>query len=156
MKTYPLAALLCAALGLGNLSAHASGLGDTLRAELGGGKPSTDGGSPSLGGMLGSGSGALTALGLSPSATAGNAAGVITYCMKNNYLNPDKAAQVKDQLLSRLGMPKQEEPRDKGFQGGLAGLVTGADGKSFSIDRLKGSLKEKACDFVLNNAKSLI
>lgn len=160
MKNATLAALLCAMLGLG--TAHASGLGDTLRSELGGSKPSPDSGSPGLGSMLGAGSGsgagagALTALGLSPSATAGNAAGVITYCMKNNYLNADKAAQVKDQLLGKLGMKKQEEPKDKGFQGGLAGLVTGADGKSFSIDRLKGSLKEKACDFVLDNAKNLI
>ncbi len=86
----------------------------------------------------------------------GNAAGVISYCMKNNYLNADKAAQVKDQLLGKLGMQKQEEPKDTGFQNGLGGLVTGSNGKSFSIDKLKGDLKEKACDFVLNNAKSLI
>ena len=94
-------------------------------------------------------------MGLSPSGTAGNAAGVITYCMKNNYLNTDKAAQVKDQLLGKLGVPRQEEPRDQGFQSGLGGLVTGSNGKSFSIDRLKGDLKEKACDLVLNNAKNL-
>lgn len=160
MKNSTLAALLCALLGLGALPAHASGLGDTLRSELGGSKPASDSGATGLGGMLGAGSGAgagaLTALGLSPSATAGNAAGVITYCMKNNYLNADKAAQVKDQLLGKLGMQKQQEPEDKGFQGGLAGLVTGADGKSFSIAKLKGSLKEKACDFVLSNAKNLI
>lgn len=164
MKTSIAGALLCATLGLGALPAQASGLGDTLRqaSGLGGDKAAatagTDGGSP-LGGMLGAGAGgagALSALGLSPSATAGNAAGVITYCMKNNYLNADKAAQVKDQLLGKLGMQKQEEPKDAGFQGGLGGLVTGANGKSFSIDKLKGDLKEKACDFVLDNAKSLI
>ena len=165
MKTSIAGALLCAMLGLGALPAQASGLGDTLRqaSGLGGDKAAatagTDGGGSSLGGMLGAGAGgagALSALGLSPSATAGNAAGVITYCMKNNYLNADKAAQVKDQLLGKLGMQKQEEPKDAGFQGGLGGLVTGANGKSFSIDKLKGDLKEKACDFVLDNAKSLI
>ena len=36
------------------------------------------------------------------------------------------------------------------------GMVTGADGKSFSLDKVKSNLKEKACDFVLDNAKSLI
>ena len=150
-------------LGLGALPAQASGLGDSLRqaSGLGGDKAaaSSEGAGSGLGGMLGAGAGgagALSALGLSPSATAGNAAGVISYCMKNNYLNADKAAQVKDQLLGKLGMQKQEEPKDTGFQNGLGGLVTGANGKSFSIDKLKGDLKEKACDFVLDNAKSLI
>lgn len=163
MKTSIASALLCAMLGLGALPAQASGLGDSLRqaSGLGGDKAaaSSEGTSSGLGGMLGAGAGgagALSALGLSPSATAGNAAGVISYCMKNNYLNADKAAQVKDQLLGKLGMQKQEEPKDTGFQNGLGGLVTGSNGKSFSIDKLKGDLKEKACDFVLNNAKSLI
>ncbi len=167
MKTSIASALLCAMLGLGALPAQASGLGDSLRqaSGLGGDKAaaSSEGAGSGLGGMLGAGAGAgaggagaLSALGLSPSATAGNAAGVISYCMKNNYLNADKAAQVKDQLLGKLGMQKQEEPKDTGFQNGLGGLVTGSNGKSFSIDKLKGDLKEKACDFVLNNAKSLI
>lgn len=163
MKTSIASALLCALLGLGALPAQASGLGDSLRqaSGLGGDKAaaSNEGGGSGLGGMLGAGAGsagALSALGLSPSATAGNAAGVITYCMKNNYLNADKAAQVKDQLLGKLGMQKQEEPKDTGFQNGLGGLVTGSNGKSFSLDKLKGDLKEKACDFVLDNAKGLI
>ena len=163
MKTSNASALLCAMLGLGALPAQASGLGDSLRqaSGLGGDKAaaSSEGAGSGLGGMLGAGAGgagALSALGLSPSATAGNAAGVISYCMKNNYLNADKAAQVKDQLLGKLGMQKQEEPKDTGFQNGLGGLVTGSNGKSFSIDKLKGDLKEKACDFVLDNAKSLI
>jgi hypothetical protein len=163
MKTSIAGALLCAMLGLGALPVQASGLGDTLRqaSGLGGDKAAagSEAGSSGLGGMLGAGAGgagALSALGLSPSATAGNAAGVISYCMKNNYLNADKAAQVKDQLLGKLGMQTQEEPKDTGFQNGLGGLVTGSNGKSFSIDKLKGDLKEKACDFVLDNAKSLI
>ena len=163
MKTSIASALLCAMLGLGALPAQASGLGDSLRqaSGLGGDKAaaSSEGAGSGLGGMLGAGAGgagALSALGLSPSATAGNAAGGISYCMKTNYLNADKAAQVKDQLLGKLGMQKQEEPKDTGFQNGLGGLVTGANGKSFSIDKLKGDLKEKACDFVLDNAKSLI
>lgn len=163
MKTSIASALLCAMLGLGALPAQASGLGDSLRqaSGLGGDKAaaSSEGAGSGLGGMLGAGAGgagALSALGLSPSATASNAAGVISYCMKNNYLNADKAAQVKDQLLGKLGMQKQEEPKDTGSQNGLGGLVTGSNGKSFSIDKLKGDLKEKACDFVLDNAKSLI
>ena len=131
MKKLALSTLVCAALAAGAFSAHASGLGDALRGQLGG---ATEG----------------------SSATASNAAGVITYCMKNNYLNADKATQVKNQLLGKLGLGQKEEPKDTGYQNGLMGMVTGSDGKSFNLDKVKSSVKEKACDFVLNNAKSLI
>lgn len=165
MKKFALSSLVCAALAAGSISAHASGLGDALRGQLGGSAAESSAGSSGLGGMLGAGAGgaggssALSALGLgglASSGTASNAAGVITYCMKNNYLNANKAAQVKDQLLGKLGLGQKEEPKDQGYQNGLLGMVTGSDGKSFSLDKIKGNLKEKACDFVLDNAKSLL
>ncbi|KGG90153.1 DUF2501 domain-containing protein [Comamonas thiooxydans] len=160
MKKFALSSLLCATVAAGAFSAHASGLGDTLRGQLGGGAAESSSSASGLGGMLGGsgGSSALSALGLGnlSSGTASNAAGVLTYCMKNNYLNADKAAQVKNQLLGKLGLGQKEEPKDQGYQNGLMGMVTGADGKSFSLDKVKSNLKEKACDFVLDNAKSLI
>ena len=160
MKKFALSSLLCATVAAGAFSAHASGLGDALRGQLGGGAAESSSSTSGLGGMLGGsgGSSALSALGLGnlSSGTASNAAGVLTYCMKNNYLNADKAAQVKNQLLGKLGLGQKEEPKDPGYQNGLMGMVTGADGKSFSLDKVKSNLKEKACDFVLDNAKSLI
>ncbi|MDH1251389.1 DUF2501 domain-containing protein [Comamonas thiooxydans] len=160
MKKFALSTLLCATVAAGAFSAHASGLGDALRGQLGGGAAESSSSASGLGGMLGGsgGSSALSALGLGnlSSGTASNAAGVLTYCMKNNYLNADKAAQVKNQLLGKLGLGQKEEPKDQGYQNGLMGMVTGADGKSFSLDKVKSNLKEKACDFVLDNAKSLI
>lgn len=160
MKKFALSTLLCATVAAGAFSAHASGLGDALRGQLGGGAAESSSSASGLGGMLGGsgGSSALSALGLGnlSSGTASNAAGVLTYCMKNNYLNADKAAQVKSQLLGKLGLGQKEEPKDQGYQNGLMGMVTGADGKSFSLDKVKSNLKEKACDFVLDNAKSLI
>ena len=159
MKQFALSSLLCASVAAGAFSAHASGLGDALRGQLGGGAAESSSSASGLGGMLGGsgGSSALSALGLGnlSSGTASNAAGVLTYCMKNNYLNADKAAQVKNQLLGKLGLGQKEEPKDQGYQNGLMGMVTGADGKSFSLDKVKSNLKEKACDFVLDNAKSL-
>ena len=111
-----------------------------------------------LSGLMGGGGqgAALSALGLTSSSTAGNAAGVITYCMKNNVLNADKAAQVKNQLLGKMGLAPQEEPKDEGYLSGLSGMVTGSGGKSFNLDKVKGDLKEKACDYVLENATSLL
>ncbi|KOC21793.1 hypothetical protein GL58_08905 [Comamonas testosteroni] len=160
MKKFALSTLLGATVAAGSFSAHASGLGDALRGQLGGGAAESSSSASGLGGMLGGsgGSSALSALGLGnlSSGTASNAAGVLTYCMKNNYLNADKAAQVKNQLLGKLGLGQKEEPKDQGYQNGLMGMVTGADGKSFSLDKVKSNLKEKACDFVLDNAKSLI
>lgn len=160
MKKFALSSLLCATVAAGAFSAHASGLGDALRGQLGGGAAESSSSASGLGGMLGGsgGSSALSALGLGnlSSGTASNAAGVLTYCMKNNYLNADKAAQVKNQLLGKLGLGQKEEPKDQGYQNGLMGMVTGADGKSFSLDKVKSNLKEKACDFVLDNATSLI
>ena len=160
MKKFALSSLLCATVAAGAFSAHANGIGDALRGQLGGGAAESSSSASGLGGMLGGsgGSSALSALGLGnlSSGTASNAAGVLTYCMKNNYLNADKAAQVKNQLLGKLGLGQKEEPKDQGHQNGLMGMVTGADGKSFSLDKVKSNLKEKACDFVLDNAKSLI
>lgn len=163
IKTALLATTLCGA----SWTAHASSWGDTLRqqaAQLGGaGTAASSDSSPAsgLGGLLGNSSaasGLLTSMGVPAAGTASNAAGVITYCMKNNYLNANKAQQVKDQLLGKLGLSpqKQEAPKDQGYLSGLSGMITGSNGQSFSMDKLKGDLKERACDFVLDNAKSLI
>ena len=162
MKKFALSTLVCAALTMGAVGAHASGWGDALRgaAESGGSGSSSSG----LGGMLGGGSGgasssALSGLGLgglTSSGTASNAAGVLTYCMKNNYLNADKATQVKNQLLGKMGLGQQEQPKDQGYQDGLMGMIKGNNGQSFSMDSIKGKIKEKACDYILDNAKSLL
>ena len=161
--TAALAIALCSA----SLTAHASSWGDNLRSQasqLGAGSaPASESsaGSSALGGLLGQSSGTgglLSSLGVPAAGTASNAAGVITYCVKNNYItaNKAKAEQMKDQLLGKIGLPKKEEPKDEGYLGGLAGKITGSNGQTFSMDQLKGNLKEKACDFVLDNATSLL
>ena len=151
MKKLAISTVLFAALGV----AQASGLGDAVKGQLGGSGGSSS--STGLAGALGGGASALPSLGgLTSAGTASNAAGVITYCMKNNYLNADKAAQVKDQLMGKMGLGQKEEPKDEGFLSGASGMITDKDGKSFSLDKVKGNLKEKACDLVLDNAKSLL
>ena len=151
MKKLAISTVLFAALGV----AQASGLGDAVKGQLGGSGGSSS--STGLAGALGGGASALPSLGgLTSAGTASNAAGVITYCMKNNYLNADKAAQVKDQLLGKMGLGKKEEPKDEGYMSGLSGMIKGSDGKTFSLDSIKGKAKEQACDLVLDNAKSLL
>ena len=86
------------------------------------------------------------------SSTVGNAAGVLQYCVKNNYLGGD-AASVKDKLLAKITGQKQQET---GFASGAKGLLKGGDGKSLNFKLLSSKVKTKACDYVLKNATSLI
>ena len=161
MKHWITAALYASAVC--SITAHAASWGDNLRqqaSQLGASSSEKTSSESALGGLLGGGtnSGMLSALGVPAAGTANNAAGVLTYCVKNNYItaNKKKAEQVKDQLLGKIGMKKKEEPKDQGYLSGLAGKITGKDGQSFSMDKLKGDVKEKACDFVLDNASSLL
>jgi len=86
------------------------------------------------------------------SSTIGSAAGVLQYCVKNNYLGGD-AASVKDKLLAKITGQKKQET---GFASGAKGLLQGGDGKSLNFKMLSSKVKEKACDYVLKNATSLI
>lgn len=92
------------------------------------------------------------------SGTAGNAAGVIEFCIKNNYLGGDAASSMKDQLIGKLGGPEKAE-QDTGYTDGAKGLLTGGDGKSMNLadsGGLKEKLTKKACESVLEHAKSFL
>ena len=108
-------------------------------------------------GAAGTGAALASGLGLSMpkigTSTMGNAAGVLQYCIKNNYLSADAAGGVKDKLL---GMVTGQKPQQTGYANGAKGLLQGSDGKSLSLKNVGSKLKIKACDYVLANAKSLI
>ncbi|MDR6858106.1 DUF2501 domain-containing protein [Variovorax guangxiensis] len=109
------------------------------------------------GGAAGTGAALASGLGLSMpkigSSTMGNAAGVLQYCIKNNYLSADAANSVKDKLLSTV---TGQKPQQTGYANGAKGLLQGSDGKSLNLKNISGQLKTKACDYVLANAKSLV
>lgn len=108
----------------------------------------------SLKGMMGGGS--MT------SGTASNAAGILQYCMTNNYLGGDSGAGgVKDKLLGSLGGDHQAAAndgsgsstsamlgklagggskqtdaaptQDKGYLDGARGILKSSDGKSLNL-----------------------
>ncbi|KAF1021565.1 MAG: hypothetical protein GAK30_01784 [Paracidovorax wautersii] len=138
--------------------AWSAGLLDSVKDQagqyLGGGSNAAASSPSSSGGALaGLGGLGLPAIG---SGTSSNVAGVLEYCVKNNYLNPASAQGVKDKLLGKIGLGGGQAQQDSGYQQGLGGVLKGSDGSSFSLDRVKGNLKEKACDYVLDNAKSFI
>src|SRR5690606_18157096 len=72
----------------------------SLKKSLGGSESSAQSseGVSSLGGL-----GGLALPGISGK-TAGNAAGVLEYCVKRKYLSGNAVASVKDKLLSRYGL----------------------------------------------------
>jgi hypothetical protein len=89
--------------------------------------------------------------------TAGNAAGVLQYCVQRKYLSANAVTSVKDKLLSKYGMggaQKAEESTD--YKSGAMGLLKGDGGKSFNLESVSGKVKDKACDYVLDNATKLI
>lgn len=127
-------------------SVHAVDL-DKAASKLGSasGEGSKSGLGDALGGSLG-----LPALG---SDSLGSAAGVLEYCVRNKYLDADKAGGLKDKLLGRIGGQKEQEDK---YQAGLGGVLGGSDGKSFDLSKVSDPVKDKACDYVLDNAGSLL
>ena len=153
----PRSTLIPLALLAAGASAQANNLLDQLKEKAGeaatansqGGAGSSSAGGSALGNLGSSLGFKMPAIGTS---TMGNAAGVLQYCVKNNYLGGD-AASVKDKLLAKITGQKKQET---GFASGAKGLLQGGDGKSLNFKGLSSKVKEKACDYVLKNATSLI
>ncbi|WP_313623878.1 DUF2501 domain-containing protein [Achromobacter sp.] len=131
-------------------AAHAQWI-DAVKGQMGGSSQSGSGGI-----MQGLGN-SLPLSSLTP-ATAGNAAGVLEFCAKNNYLAGGDAAALKDKLLGKVSGNPTQAKSDSGYLAGIQGMLNGSDGKS--VDLSGGGLKEeitrKACDQVLKHAKSFL
>jgi hypothetical protein len=143
--------LIALALLAAGASAQANNLLDQLKEKAGeaagANTQSAQGGG--AGGALGNLGFKMPAIGAS---TVGNAAGVLQYCVKNNYLGGD-AASVKDKLLAKI---TGQKPQETGFASGAKGLLKGGDGQTLNFKLLSSKVKTKACDYVLKNATSLI
>jgi hypothetical protein len=100
-------------------------------------------------------------LGSLTSGSAGNAAGVLQYCMTNNFLGGadlTNAGSMKDKLIAKVG-GQDKADADTGFAAGAQGNVIGGDGKSVSIadmGSLENNLTQTACKAVMNHATSLL
>jgi hypothetical protein len=143
------------------MTSHAQ-LMDSIKGALGN-KNATSGASPSssssssaggLGGLAGLGDQlSLPAMG---SASAGNVAGVLTFCMKNNYLGSNGVAGIKDKLLGKLGGEKQAAA-DPSYADGLKGIVGGGgSGSKLDLSSMRKQVTDKACDKVLEYGKSML
>ena len=131
-------------------SATQAQLGDLIKQ----GGSAASGASGSLGG-LGDLGGALSVQSVT-SGSAGNVAGLLEFCIKNNYLSGDKAAEVKNSLTSKL--PGGSSSSDSGYKSGKKGILNSSDGSA--LDLSGGGLKKQAtkqiCDTVLDQGKSFL
>ncbi|CAM4111687.1 DUF2501 domain-containing protein [Bordetella muralis] len=143
---------------------------DAVKGQVGGEAAAQTGSSSGgitqgLGGALGGSGGGnsssvLSAIsgGSASSGTAGNAAGVLEFCIKNNYLSGNDASSVKDQLMGKLG-GSAKASSDAGYSKGSSGVLTTSNGASLDLSSgggLKEEITRKACDQVLDQSKSFL
>lgn len=107
-----------------------------------------------LGGMMPGGS-SMT------SGSMGNVAGLLGYCVKNNYLGGSSGASgIQSQLLGKMG---GHSNNDSGYQSGSNGILQSSNGKSMNLANvgggssdMKSKITTKVCDTVLKQGKSFV
>ncbi len=122
------------------------------------------GGFGGLGGLLGGGIPNIASVG------AGNAAGLLGYCLKNNLLGaagavpgapmrgtatPPARGTGAQAILERL-TGRQGVAASPGFAAGQAGRVQTGGGQALSLDSLRGQVKSQVCNVVLKRAQSFL
>lgn len=90
------------------------------------------------------------------SGSMGNVAGLLQYCIGNNYLSGDGVSSVKDKLMAKL--PGGVQTQDPAYSDGANGLLLGSNGNRMDLSGggLKAEVTKRACDTVLAQAKSLL
>jgi hypothetical protein len=113
-------------------------------AQLPGGL-STGSATSALGGLGGGGLPNLS------STTAGNAAGVLSYCVKNKIIGGSSATSTLSTLTGKSDVTSSE-----GFAAGQSGNLVAGEGKSVALPSVAGPVKSKLCNLVLQHAQSFL
>ncbi len=119
-----------------------------------GAQSSQNGGGLTGGGGLGGLGGGLPSVG---QASAGNTAGVLQYCVRNNYVDNGAAASAKNSLISKIGGSSQGS-QSGDYQAGNKGILNTGGGQTYSLGGggVKAQVTQKVCGMVLQHAKSLL
>jgi hypothetical protein len=106
-------------------------------------------------GSLGSIGSALSGKSLSAGST-GNVAGLLEFCIKNNYLGGKDASSIKDKVMDKL--PGGAASSDSGYTDGARGLLKSSDGMQMDLSGggIQAQVSKQVCDSVLAQAKSLL
>jgi hypothetical protein len=109
---------------------------------------------PGVGGQLPGGvSSALMGQALPNVSLAGtaNTTGILSYCVKNNYLQGSAATSVLSSLTGKSGVQSSSA-----FSAGQQGQLETGNGGMFSMSGLQGQAKFKLCDMVLQHAQAML
>jgi hypothetical protein len=88
-------------------------------------------------------------------ASPSNIAGVLQYCIQNNYVSGGSATSVKDSLVNKV--TGAGRAHDSQFQQGSNGVLDTGNGSNFSLGGgIKEQVTKKVCDLALSHAKSLL
>ncbi|EPF20681.1 MULTISPECIES: DUF2501 domain-containing protein [Cedecea] len=96
------------------------------------------------------------------SSTMTNAAGVMEYCAKNKLASVTNTENIKNQLMTKLGLENSTKPADKqDYNQGLMGLLNTANGQKLDLNTIGNSplaekVKTKACDLVLKQGMNYL
>ena len=85
------------------------------------------------------------------SMTAGNAAGVLQYCIKNKLVSSSSAGAVLDGLGKKPDLTKSAD-----YATGQSGKILTGSGKGTSIAGMQPYLKSQTCNMVLKQAKHFL
>ena len=131
-----------------SIPAHAQ-LMDQLKGAVGSGQSGNN-----SGGALGGLGGGVPSVG---QASPGNTAGVLQYCIKNNYVSGGSASSVKDSLMSKV-TGSHQNTNDSAFQAGNNGQLQTGSGQNYSLggSGIKAQVTQKVCDQILQHAKSML
>ena len=137
--------LLATLFPIGSAQAQLGDLLDKAKGAVGGGGSGESG-------MLG---GALSGQSMTSGST-GNIAGILEFCIRNNYLKGNAASGVKDALMGKL--PGGSAKSDSGYGDGAKGILNSAGGNKVDLGGggLKAEVTRQVCDKVLSQAKSLL
>jgi hypothetical protein len=82
---------------------------------------------------------------------AGNAAGLLGYCVKNQYLSASGANSVISGLMKKPGTAASPS-----YAAGRVGNILNGNQPPVSLDRLPKELKSQACSMVLKKGATLL
>jgi len=85
------------------------------------------------------------------SISPGNAAGVLSYCMKNKVLSGGNATSALNGLMKKPGIKTSS-----GYAAGQAGNIVTGQGQKYSLNQVPGQVKSQACNAVLKQAPKLL
>jgi hypothetical protein len=90
------------------------------------------------------------------SSNSSNVAGVLQFCIKNNYLGGNSASSVKDSLMSKL--PGGASNSNSSYTDGANGILDTGSGQKLSLggDGVTQQLTKQICDKILDQGKSML